>query len=240
MKIIKLLVVLTLTLGVSVGTASAAQDPFLVEEDFSGTPGDGLSTKTQWTLDSRPSIEFNSTVIDEGNSGDVSPYTPYFWKPDYYGYIYDDPEKTVAPIEMDAGQAFVVIGYLQFSDWWWETRSGRNPDWFRFGLGNRVYSGPSIEIEVTGDGTQDIHVYGGGDFDQDKSSGHEETCRTTTSVALPLDTLIGLCVVQTAGAGFWGDVWTESPFDPDLTQGYYNVDGGAWIELTPSVAGWNK
>ncbi len=110
MKIIKLLVVLTLTLGVSVGTASAAQDPFLVEEDFSGTPGDGLSTKTQWTLESRASIEFSSTVIDDGNSGDTSPYFAYFWKPDYYGYIYDDPEKTVAPLEMDDGQAFVVIG----------------------------------------------------------------------------------------------------------------------------------
>ncbi len=59
-------------------------------------------------------------------------------------------------------------------------------------------------------------------------------------MALPLDTLIGLCVVQTAGAGPYGDVWTESPFDPDLTQGYYNVDGGAWIELTPSVAGWGS
>ncbi len=87
-----------------------------------------------------------------------------------------------------------------------------------------------------GEGTQDITVYGGGDHDENKSSG----CRQTTSVALPADSLIGLAVVQTAGAGSYGDVWTESPFDPDLTQGFYNVDGGAWIELTPSVAGWNK
>ena len=85
-----------------------------------------------------------------------------------------------------------------------------------------------------GEGTQDITVYGGGDHDENKSSG----CRQTTSVALPADSLIGLAVVQTDGYGPWGDSWTDSPFDPDLCQGWYNVDGGDWIPL-PSVAGWS-
>ena len=69
MKVIRRMLILIAAVLLSAGTAGAAVFT-LLEEDFSGTPGDNLTTKG-WMNNSAGSgaIQLQSTEIDEGNSG---------------------------------------------------------------------------------------------------------------------------------------------------------------------------
>ena len=137
---------LTTVLLVSAGTASAT---ILVEEDFSGTPGANLTTKS-WTNLGGPRIDLQSTTIDVDNSAALttSSYS-------HYGRQFPSPVESLAE-----GDELII----QWSFWMDPGADG----WVRFGV-NKADSNLGYGQTYN---THDLAIgqTGGGDFPSGLSS----------------------------------------------------------------------
>ena len=195
MKVTTRWLVLIAAVFLFAGTTSAVVPPFLFTEDFSGTPGDDLSTKGWIESDQ---IDLSGTVIDVGNSGQRV-HDGYAKNSNLYSLSLIDP------LDLAPGQQYIVEHYVEFVE------PIANNNWFRLGLANPAGDGPVIWLGREGPSPTNTHIKfdGGADF---ASQG--------TAVVINQGELIGLRVVQTKfGVG------------SDVTEGFYNVNGGSFISM---------
>jgi len=134
-------------------------------------------------------------------------------KPGHTGFwhIQRDLGMNINPLDLDSGQQYILEGYFK-----WVNADIASGEWIRMTAANGGGHGPHASIgHENGD-----YLYFGGGSDIPGSP--------KTYVDFQADDLIGLRVEQTrVGTGY----------SEDTTDGWYNVNGGAWTSIGSTLTG---